>query len=255
MNVGATLSCAFMKTTSKAAPSSGRARRPAMRWASSLALLTITVALAACGGSSGNGVAAKQPAAIIGSAIQAIRTVDTVQLSGSLTQNALPVSIDLKVASGRGASGVVSIDRLPVQLIEVGSTLYLNAGPSFWSRFGSGVAAQALGGKWLKAPTSTGGLAPFAALTDPGKLLAEIGADRGSLSKVATTTIDGQKVVGVHDGISQTTLYVATTGKPYPVAIVTGGTSHGQVRFERGTFNVSLTAPAGVVDLAQVTAQ
>jgi hypothetical protein len=255
MNAGPTLSCASMNTTVTCIQPGTRSRQTAARGGCALAAVAVAAVLGACGGSSGNGVAAKQPAAIIGSAIQAIRTVNTVRLSGSLTQHGLPVSIDLKVASGRGASGVVSIDRLPVRLVEVGSTLYLNAGSTFWSRFGSGVSAQALAGKWLKAPTSSGGLAPFAALTDPGKILSEIRGDQGSLSKGTTTKVDGQKVIGVHDATSQTTLYVATTGKPYPVAIDTGGTSRGRVMFERGSFSVPLTPPATVVDLSQVAAQ
>jgi hypothetical protein len=64
--------------------------------------------------------------------------------------------------------------------------------------------------------------------------------------------VDGQKVVAVTDKTKGGTLYVATTGKPYPVQISKPGAGGGRVVFDHWNASVALTAPANAIDLTQL---
>lgn len=74
----------------------------------------------------------------------------------------------------------------------------------------------------------------------------------GTLTKGATTTIAGQKVLAVTDASKGGTLYVATTGPPYPVAVSKDGTSSGRVLFSNWNAPVSVLAPANAIDITQL---
>ena len=48
------------------------------------------------------------------------------------------------------------------------------------------------------------------------------------------------------------TLYVATTGPPYPVAVTKAGTSSGRVLFTNWNAPVSVLAPTNAIDITQL---
>ena len=50
------------------------------------------------------------------------------------------------------------------------------------------------------------------------------------------------------------TLYVSTTGKPYPIEITKSGSSGGKISFDRWNAPVALAAPKNAIDLAQLQA-
>ena len=51
---------------------------------------------------------------------------------------------------------------------------------------------------------------------------------------------------------SQGTLYVATTGPAYPVAIVKAGANGGKIVFDKWNQPVALKAPSGAVNLTDL---
>jgi hypothetical protein len=61
----------------------------------------------------------------------------------------------------------------------------------------------------------------------------------------------GRKVVAIEDTSRHGRLYVAATGKPYPVAI-SGGAGQGTVTFDRWDTSVSIRAPKGAIDLSKL---
>ena len=175
-----------------------------------------------------------------------------MHVAGSLYSGATPITLDLDLASGRGGRGQVSEGGLSFELIVIDNTVYIKGSPAFYSHFGGSAAAQLFQGKWLKAPTTSGELASLASLTNLGKLLAEALASSDTLVKGPTTTVAGQQVVELSDTTKNGSLYVATTGQPYPIEIVKRGTETGHVSFTRWNAPVTLTAPAGAVDLSQL---
>lgn len=214
----------------------------------------LAVAVSACGGSGGsssNGVATKSPAVIVSAVSSAVSGVRAVHASGSVSNGGSVTTFDLNLVNGKGGRGSMSQNGLNFQIIAVGQEVYINASPAFWRHVGGAAAAQLLSGKWLKSPAS-GQFSSIAALTNLSALFTKLLSNHGKLTKGATKTIGGQKVIAVTDTTKGGTLYVATTGKPYPVEIVKSGSQVGRVDFDHFNESVSLTAPATAVDISQL---
>lgn len=213
------------------------------------------LALAACGGSSsssGNGEASKAPNQILSDAVNAAQSASSVRVSGSIVDGGQPVAVDLKLVNGRGGTGSMTIQGAPVQIIDVNNTLYLKGSDAFWSKAGGGSAVvKLLHGKWLKAPAS-GNYGSLASLTSMHTLFSQLLTGHGSLKKGSTSTVSGQSAVAVTDSGKGGTIYVATSGKPYPVQLSKAGSGGGNVRFTEYGQTVSLAAPANAVDVSQL---
>jgi hypothetical protein len=222
---------------------------------SPLVLLLLAVALAGCGGSSsssGNGVADKTPGEILAATKAAADAANTVHVSGSIVSGKSPITLDMNLLAGKGGRGQLSENGLAFELIQTGGTVYIKGSAAFYKRIGGTAAAQLLQGKWLKAPASSSDFASLSQLTDLRQLIDQTLISHGTLAKSGTTTVNGQKVVGVTDKTKGGTLYVATTGKPYPVEIAKSGSGAGKISFDGWNKTVTLAAPANAIDVAQL---
>ena len=218
-----------------------------------LGLILLAAALAGCGSSSsGNGVAAKAPAEILAATKAAADVATSAHVSGSIVSGGLPITLDLDILAGKGARGRLSENGLSFELIQTGGTVYIKGSPAFYRHVGGAAAAQLLQGKWLKAPATSPEFGSLASLTDLRQLVDTTVANHGALAKGATTTVNGEKVVGVSDTAKGGTLYVATTGKPYPIEVTKGGASGGKIVFDRWDKPVVLAAPANAIDITQL---
>ena len=217
------------------------------------AAVLCALTMAACGGS-GNGVASQGPNQIIDRATSAIDGVSSVRVTGAVASGSpsTTIRLDLELVAGRGATGSMSEDGLSFRLVTLGDNAYINATTSFWEKLGGSAAARLLQGKWLRAPTTTGQFASFASLTNVRKLLAGVLSGHGALTRGPATTIAGQKVIALKDASKDGVLYVATTGKPYPIQISNSGTNGGQLTFSRFDKPVDLTAPAHSIDISKL---
>ncbi len=227
-------------------------RRSASKLAPPLALLAILAALSGCGGSSGNGLAGKSPAAILAATKAAAASASSVHVAGSLVSDGTPITLDMDLIAGRGGRGQLSQNGLSFELIQLANTVYIKGSSGFYSHIGGKAAAQLLEGKWLKAAASSSDFASISQLTNLHVLVDQTLANHGALSKDSTTTIDGQKVVGLTDKSRGGTLYVAATGKPYPVQISKDGSGSGTITFGRWGESVALAAPSNAIDLSQL---
>jgi hypothetical protein len=216
-------------------------------------MLVTALALAGCGGSggSGNGLAAKPPNTIVQEANNAITHASSVHVAGSISSDSVPLTLDLNLVAGKGGRGELSEGGLTFRVIAVGPSVYIQGTPAFWTHFAGASVARTLDNKWLKAPAS-GQFAPIAALTNMQLLFDKVLLSHGSLQKVGTSTVNGQKVVGVRDSKAGGILYVAATGRPYPVEVVKRGTGAGRIVFDRINQPVALTPPAHSRSLAQL---
>jgi hypothetical protein len=235
--------------------------RLSLRGLAVAAALVLLIALpAGCGGSSsssssssGNGVADKSPADILAATKVAADAAKTVHVSGSIVSNGSPITLDMNLLAGKGGRGQLSESGLAFELIQVGKTVYIKGSPAFYKKIGGTAAAQLLQGKWLKAPASNSDFASLSQLTDLRQLVDQTLETHGSsLTKGGSSTIAGQKVVGITDKTKGGTLYIATTGQPYPVQIVKTGSSGGKITFDRWNSSVTLAAPANAIDVAQL---
>jgi hypothetical protein len=216
-------------------------------------LAFILPALPGCGSSSsGNGVASKSAEEIVAETKKAADSASSVHVTGSVKSGGSPVTLDLSMSSGNGASGQISQNGSTFKIVVTGGDAYISGSSSFYGKLGGSAAAQLLAGKWLKVPVSTPEFASFSSLTDMRKLLDTVLVGHGSLEKGATTTIAGQQAIAVKDTTRGGTLYVATTGKPYPLQIVKSGSEAGTISFDKWDEPVSVKAPANSVDLSEL---
>jgi hypothetical protein len=210
-------------------------------------------ALAGCGSSSsGNGIASKSAEEIVGEAKTAADSASSVHVSGSVNSGGSPVTLDLNLAAGKGATGQVSQNGSTFKIIIDGSTAYISGSDAFYRRLGGSAAAQLLAGKWLKVSTSTPEFASFSSLTNMRKLLDTVLVGHGTLQKGSTTTVGGQQAIEVKDTTRGGSLYVATNGKPYPLKISKSGSEAGAIMFDKWDEPVTITAPSNAVNLSEL---
>src|SRR3954454_15204785 len=191
-----------------------------------LAVLLAALALAGCGGSSsssGNGLESKSAKEILEATKSAASTATSVHIRGSIVTEGKPIALDMQLLRGKGGKGTISQEGFRIQLVQTGGAVYINGSAAFYKHVSGSAAAALLQGKWLKAPANSGELASLAELTDLGKLIDTALATHGSLSKGDSATIQGQKAIPLKDTTKGGTLYVAATGKPFPLQLTKEG--------------------------------
>jgi hypothetical protein len=211
----------------------------------------IAVAVAGCGGSSSSGIGiASEPAqTILKSTVGAANSLKSVHAAGSIVSGSQHIAVDLQLVNGVGGRGQITLNGLAFQLVGLGNYAYMKADPQVWQKAGApAAAAKALEGKWLRTPAS-GQFASIAQLTDIHQLFGQLLKPHGKLKTGTVSTVAGQKVVGVTS--DQGTLYVAATGRPYPVQLVKNGSEGGRLSFDRFNEGITVTAPTNTIDLPQ----
>ena len=177
-----------------------------------------------------------------------------MHVSGNVTSSGTPIVLDLSMARARGAKGSMSTNGLKFDLVRIGDTAYIRGSDAFYQHY-AGAVAQLLHGKWLKASIVSGRFRSLAPLTSIDLLFAEVGSHHGKLVNDGRTTYKGEDVVAIRDTSDSSKLYVATTGKPYPVAIVGGKKGQsGTIAFGDWNASVSLSAPKDAIDISQLGA-
>lgn len=213
--------------------------------------------LAGCGssGPSGNGVGAKTPEQIVAAAQAAAAGAATVHVAGLIVSDKEPISLNMELVAHKGGMGRLALEGLSVELVDLNRAVYIKANSAFYRRFAGRTAARLLPGRWLKASAESGPLAALASLTNLGKLIDGTLAGHGALARTGTTNIDGQPAVGVHDTDGSGTLYVASTGAPYPLEILrvrSAANRGGKVVFDRWNQPVELQAPPNPINIKQI---
>jgi hypothetical protein len=188
---------------------------------------------------------------VLADAQAAATSASSAHVSGNLTSNGTPITLDLTTARGKGAKGSMSTNGLTFDIVRIGDTVYIRGSDAFYKHFAGAAVAQLLHGKWLKAPATSGRLKSLAPLTSLGALFTGISAQHGKLANDGKTTYKGTNVVAIRDTSDGSKLYVAATGKPYPVAIVSGKKGEtGAIMFGDWNQHVSLSAPSNAIDIS-----
>ncbi len=216
------------------------------------AVLAALVLLAGCGGSSSNGEAKKSAADVVNDTRAAALAAGGVHVTGTIKDNGTLLTLDLQITNGHGGKGSMSENGLEFDLVRVGTKAYIKGSNAFLKKF-AGAAAPLLSGKWLVGRADTGQLASLVPLTDITQLLKAVLGSHGALANRGETTYKGQKVVAIADTTQGGTLYVAATGKPYPVALVGGRSNSGSVTFTDWGSAVDVVAPKGAIDISKLS--
>ena len=224
--------------------------------ATTLALVLTAALLAGCGSSGttakANDEAAKPPVRVLADAKAAATSASSAHVSGSIKSNGTPTTLDLTTARNKGAKGSMSTNGLRFDLVRIGDTVYIRGTDEFYKHFAGAAVAQLLHGKWLKASATHGRLKSLAPLTSIGALFSGISSQHGKLANDGKTTYKGQDVVAIRDTSDGSKLYVAATGKAYPVAIIgSKKNKSGTIAFGDWNKSVSLSAPSDAIDVGQ----
>jgi hypothetical protein len=208
--------------------------------------------LLGCGSSSqGNGIAEKTPGEILASAKVLADDASSAHVFGSITSAGSPIALNLYLHAKRGR-GEISENGLPFELIRVADDVYIKGSNAFYRHIAGPTAAQLLQGRWLKASATSGSLASVGSLTDLRQLVDATLTGHGALVKGPTTTVAGRRVIALTDPSEGGTLYVATTGPPYPVEVTKGGAAAGQILFDDWNDPVLVTPPADAIDITKL---
>jgi hypothetical protein len=229
-----------------------------MRGLSVSALLVALLFAAGCGSGGGgggssqsSGEASKSANQILEDAVKAAEAASSVHVAGRVATSGKQVGLDLSLARNKGAAGSLTLNGAKIDLVLVGKTGYMRAGPAFWKKYGGASGfAQIFAGKWLKFPANNAQLGSLTGVANEKSLFDNL-ASHGKLENQGATTYQGQSVVAIHDTKKNATLYVSASGTPYPVAIVkTNHPTAGAITFDRWNQSVTLTAPKGALDFS-----
>ncbi len=137
-----------------------------------------------------------------------------------------------------------------VDVIRAGNTAYIRAGADFYKQVGAGSAAgRLLAGKWLKVPSSNPDFSPLVELTDLNAFVTQALKPEGTVAKGDETTVDGQKAIELKSSQGGS-LFIATTGKPYPVEFLGHGASSGKVTLTDWDEAKAPSAPKDAIDIS-----
>ena len=195
-----------------------------------LALLLLAATLAGCGGSASSGEASKSASAILADARQAALDAGSVHLAGTIRSSSQTLTLDLTMGND-GGGGTMTIRGSKVDVIRTGNKAYIRAGADFLKQAGGAAGAAAadqLADKWLKVPITTSQFANLLVYTDLYSFVPQALRRVGTLTKGAEKTLDGQKAIELRSSKGGS-VFVATSGKPYPVEFDYGGASSGTI--------------------------
>jgi hypothetical protein len=163
-----------------------------------------------------NGVSALTAQEILDKAQEALAAAKSFHVKGGATESGKALAIDMTLA-GADFKGTITVDGQAIELIKIGTDLYMKAPDEFWK--GQLPAGQSdailllLKGKYVKVSATAPGFSEMANLADPKGFL----DPSGTVTKGSPKDINGQPTIALTD--TDGSLYVATTGKPYPIRI------------------------------------
>lgn len=235
---------------------------------SAIALAAAAAFLAGCGGSgkgggeplstgpTDNGVSALAPNEVLERSTTALKTAKSYRIKGNInTDDGKKMDLDFRVV-GSDLGGRLSVDGATVELLSVGGQQYIRPDAKFWQQNVGPDAAEnivkLMGEKWAKVPPGNKDFANMFGVASLDKLL----KPDGSLTKGETQDIDGVKTIGLVDGSAKGgTIYIATTGEPYPIRLQSKDATEGQLTFSDfgATFDdVQAPPDAQVVDFEKL---
>jgi hypothetical protein len=220
-----------------------------VRRASLCSLVLASALLSGCASTASNGEASR-PAARILADVEAAAGASSLRVVGSVAGVGPGVSLELRLHPG-GAAGRIVLAGSPLELVALGSRLYLDAPASFWRRFAGGPGAARLAGRWVAVPAPAPAVRELRAWTTTAGLLRLLFGSGSGLVKGKFTTVRGERAFTLRDLGSATTLAVAAQGPPLPLEL--SGPGRHRLAFLRWNGTAAPSAPSGAVPYARLS--
>lgn len=218
--------------------------RSSSRYAVVLAAAVSPLLLAGCGG--GSDLADEEPTTIVDETVRAMEEVETLHLSGALSQGGSDYTIDLDASADGDCQGAIGMTAGNLEILSVDQQTYVKGDAGFWEQQAGEQAAaiQAIvGDKWVLLP----GGGTFESFCNVNQLVGNI--EGSEYEKLGDAEVDGEDAVRLTStGESSTTIYVATD-EPHRLLKIESQT--GALTFSGFDEDVTVEAPPEdeVVDL------
>jgi hypothetical protein len=194
---------------------------------------------------------AKSGQEILAAARDALATAKSVRLKGVIADKGQRITMDLRIGS-QTAAGTMKVPvqqkgkPLSAQIKYVKGKLYIRS-PQMMRSLGGAQAAGLIGDRWFYSSKDT--LAgPFEEFIDLKKFSGVFTAHGGNVLKGATKTINGLPAIALTDSEGGV-LYVATTGKPYPLRLAPGTASAEKLDLLEYDAPLAATAPKDAINI------
>jgi hypothetical protein len=226
-----------------------------------LALTAVVLASALAGCASTSGLASKTPAAILTASRTAADTAHSVHVLSDDTQDKGRLSLTLELElTDNGGRAKLSLLGFDYEALRIANTLYIKGNTAFYRRLLHTKSPHVPDGAWLKTPTDTTTLTGVTALTNLSRELRVLLTNSTPLTKGATTTIHRQTTIELEEKpiepkATGRKLYIATTGKPYPIQIIKHGAENQQTTFTGWNQPITLSTPANTIELTKLEHQ
>jgi hypothetical protein len=202
------------------------------RWCAGVVALVSLAIGAGCGsdtkeasnGVESNGVESKSPEEVLDVTATALRRVKSFHAESTDGSSPGYVKADVGLPSQLRLS-LEERDSSASLLVADGS-FYMKGNAAFWKDVDAGRDAVELADRWWKVPFSLA--KELTRALDPKTLSRCLVKEHGTLARRGTATIDGRRAVVIVDkgdrpGSVPGRLYVAATGEPLPLRVVTTG--------------------------------
>ena len=196
-----------------------------------LALLAVVGCLAGCGGtnteSGDNGVTKDTAQEALTATMEAAAKADSVTIKGeSSLLHGPTLKIDLALTK-QGGHGTINLLGSEYEMIRTGADTYVKGPPAVYRRLR--ITKTIPGGTWVKLPATSQAGAVLGLASETARVL----STSGKVSKGNTTTIAGEPALELNtEGkLYKGTLYIKTTGEPYPVKLEKHGRETGAYTF------------------------
>jgi hypothetical protein len=219
------------------------------RVAAPVVLVLAALALSGCGGDTQtNGLEKLSAGEVHRKAAAALESAKSAHVKGTGVFEGHPVKIDLRI-SGTSTSGALAVEGVRVEFTKIGAITYVKGSGAALGRLGASPAVARFGAdRWLE-------LGPKQVTLWEGFSLAELADqlvhdDSPVEPQVTQATLHGQQVV-VLTQQNGSKLYVANTGRAYPLRGEYKGAAPGRITFTEYGTDFRITAPENAIDIAK----
>lgn len=196
-----------------------------------------------------NGVDGLGPAKILQQARKAAKNARSVRTIGTSPDASIDLVTTASAAEGERTSGDATLTTRSLE-----GTVYIKASPEYWTEAFSKKAAKKIGDKWVVGELSNPKLESFASTRSTAVLMKNflVLGEAPQVGEVGEAL--GQPAVPVTS--SNGVLWIATTGKPYPLLLTstTEQADGSEVEFTEWDKKVVIKAPPqkNTIDLAEL---
>ncbi|MFC6878745.1 MULTISPECIES: hypothetical protein [Actinomadura] len=197
-----------------------------------------------------NGFAGKSPDQILADSVAALRGATSFRVAGIMVDEKETIEIDM-VTDGTDAQGKLTLPiegtTVSMEVIKVGERAYFR-GRDLWKKAGGAALADRVGDRWVAGSREM--RQNFTSFFTPAGWADILKPDNTTITREADSKIGDRPVVTLKDD-SSGILFIAATGKPYPLRLAGGDKKGGGEMNFTYDVPVKVSPPPNPLDLTK----